>query len=99
MSFVLTIYTEHVYREVFLPELHDSDYPLYLRDSEYVLAGDVLLPMEVVDGKWTFPKQGESQIVSDGTDAKGKPLQSGQVLRIITPHNDTVATPLPECAA
>lgn len=71
---------------------------LYLRASEYVLADDVLLPMEVVDGKWTFLKQGESQIVSDGTDAKGKPLQSGQVLRIITPHNETVATPLPECA-
>ena len=91
MNFVLTIYTERAYREVFLPELDNSDYDLYLRASEYDLGDDVLLPMEVIEGHWRFKKTAGCRIESVGVSFVGKNLSSGQILRVVTPLNESVA--------
>ena len=91
MNFVLTIYTVRAYREVFLPELDNSDYDLYLRASEYDLGDDVLLPMEVIEGHWRFKKTAGCRIESVGVSFVGKNLSSGQILRVVTPLNESVA--------
>ena len=90
MNFILMIYTEQVYREVFLPELDNSDYHLYIRAAEYMLDDDVVLPMEVVDGCWRFKSLPGCRIESAGVDYTEKNLFSGQILHITT----TFGTPL-----
>lgn len=91
MNFVLTIYTEHVYREIFLPELDNADYDLHLRAADFVLGDDVKVPMEVVDGQWSFKPTQECQILCSGSSAVGTPIWSGQILRLITRQSETVA--------
>ena len=91
MNFVLTIYTEHAYREVFLPELDNSDYHLFLRAAEYTLSDDVVLPMEVIDGYWRFKKIPGCRIESSGMDYTNKNLFSSQILHITTKQNESIA--------
>ena len=91
MNFVLTIYTDHVYREIFLPELDNSDYDLLLRASDFILSDDVVLPMEVVEGQWRFKKTAACCIENAGSDYTGKAISSGQILRVITAENETIA--------
>lgn len=91
MNFVLTIYTEHIYREFFLPELDNSDYNVHLRATEFALGDDVFLPMEVIDGEWFFKQTDTSQILCGGNTFVGKAIHSGQILQIITKLNEIVA--------
>ncbi len=91
MNFVLTIYTEHIYREVFLPELDNSDFNLHLRATEFALGDDVLLAMEVIDGKWYFKKSNTCHILDAGVSFAGQAIYPKQVLRVVTALDETVA--------
>ena len=91
MNFVLAIYTEKIYREIFLPELDNSDYHLHMRSADFALRDDVLLSMEVIDGQWCFTDDNICQILCEGSSFIDKKLCSGQILRVITVQNETVA--------
>lgn len=91
MNFVLTIYTEHIYRDVFLPELDNSDYNLYIRADEFGLKDDAVLSMEVIEGKWIFKNNNHCRIQSSGSSFLGKPIYSGQILNVITRMKENLA--------
>ena len=91
MNFVLTIYTEHIYQEIFLPELDNSDFSLHLRAADFALGDDVVLPMEVIDGQWFFKSSDTCRILCAGSSFVGQAIYSGQILRILTSLDETVA--------
>ena len=91
MNFVLTIYTEHIYQEIFLPELDNSDFSLHLRAADFALGDDVVLPMEVIDGQWFFKPSDTCRILCAGSSFVGQAIYSGQILRILTSLDETVA--------
>ncbi|MCD7981720.1 MAG: FHA domain-containing protein [Clostridiales bacterium] len=52
MGYTLQIYTEDVYREIRLPMLDNADYDLCLKSEEFLLRGNIVIQMEVMDGIW-----------------------------------------------
>lgn len=90
MNFVLTIYTERIYHEVFLPELDNADYDLLLRGGEFSLRDDLLLPMEVIEGQWKFKEMDSCRILCEGQNYTGQSLRSGQILHVRTKQGDAM---------
>lgn len=90
MNFVLTIYTEKIYREIFLPELDNSDYNLHIRADQFGLKDDVVLAMEVIDGQWIFKENNRCRIQSSGISALGKTIHPGEILNIVTRMQETL---------
>lgn len=91
MSFVLTIYTEQIYRDVFLPEMDNSDYTLHLRAEEFGLKDDTVLALEVIDGQWYFKKNNSCRIQHSGSSFVGQALHSGLILSVLTGKKETLA--------
>ncbi|MBQ1190215.1 MAG: FHA domain-containing protein [Lachnospiraceae bacterium] len=88
MNFVLTVFTDHVYREFFLPELDNADHDLLLRATENILSEDLHIAMEVIDGQWYFKPMAGSQLLCDTGEAIGRPIRSGQIFRLVTAQGE-----------
>lgn len=91
MNFVLTIYTEKVYKEVFLPELDNADYTLTLYAAEFSLRDDVQIPMEVIDGQWSFKEETACRILCNGENYLERAIYPEQILKMVTPAGEVVA--------
>ena len=52
MAIMLSIYTEHAFREIRLPIQNNSDFTIMLYHNVYGLGKDVALKLEVINDEW-----------------------------------------------
>lgn len=54
MSYILTIYSEKIFKEIILPSIDNTDYSLVLDQNDFLLPNDLTIHMEVVNHEWSF---------------------------------------------
>ena len=91
MNLILSIYTGHIYREVYLPVLNDQNYKLFLPSGEFGLRHDMELAMEVLDGQWSFIPGESYAVIHQKAPFEHQPLKDGQLIYIQTNDAEQIA--------
>ncbi|MBR2100971.1 MAG: DUF853 family protein [Eubacterium sp.] len=52
MSYTLTVYTQNIFKELYLPSVNNADYTLVLEHGDFSLSRDIEIKMEVVNDRW-----------------------------------------------
>lgn len=83
MGYIVMAYAEEGYQEYILPMVYDADYELLLSKKIFGMNQDLLIPMENVDGKWSFVKQKNYRLQThEGEEGSGKILKDGQIFHL-----------------
>ncbi len=84
MAIMLSVYTEHAFREIRLPIQNNSDYEIRLYQNIYGLSKDITLRLEVINDKWEFMEDPEYSVYKGNESYERKPLKDKDVLSIYT---------------
>ena len=95
MGKILAIYTQTVFKEYILPSMNNSDYTLSLDKNLFQLDEDVVLKLEVMEGKWSFLSDRSYRIKKAGVLFENQPLQADDLLSIVV--RDKVSLSLLVC--
>ena len=52
MSYTLTVYTQTIFKELYLPSVNNADYTLVLEHGDFSMPRDIEIKMEVVNDNW-----------------------------------------------
>lgn len=88
MRFIFAIYTNIIYKEIYLPVMDNSDYDFMLYSKEYGLNEDICLHLEVIDNVWKFRRSTHYQILCDGCPYEGMPIANRKILQIQSKKGD-----------
>lgn len=87
---ILLIYNEKICKEILLPNVYDTDWPVELRCNEYDLRSDLTLRLENMGGIWHLRDGRGYEIVSMGaTDDEGS-FREGAVSEIHTAAGEII---------
>ena len=84
MAIMLSIYTEHAFREIRLPIQNNSDFTIMLYHNVYGLSKDVALKLEVINEEWAFVENKDYSVYKANDSYERKPLKDKDVLSIYT---------------
>ena len=80
MNVVLSVYSEHAYKEFVLPPARNVETSLAIRREVFGLPRDLSLALENTDGVWSFMEQEDLALRCGGDDAVGMALENGQYI-------------------
>lgn len=84
MAIMLSVYTEHAFREIRLPIQNNSDYEIKLYQNIYGLSKDITLHLEVINDEWEFVEDSDYSVYKGNDNYERKPLRDKDVLNIYT---------------
>lgn len=88
MNVVLSVYSEHAYKEFVLPAICNTVTTLAVRRDVFGLPEEVDLILENIDGAWSFSPKNHVQLFCEGENAVGKILEDGKYISCsIKRHN------------
>lgn len=87
MGYVLTFYSDNIYQDFLLPVMDNADYTLVLPWKTFDLQEDVLIHMEVVDGRWRFVRGEQYRVFHNGEDAVKKNLKDQELVTLTLSNN------------
>lgn len=79
MNIVLQIYSKNALQEFVLPPVNNTEFNINLESHSFLLSRDVLLRLEIVDGRWHF-LEGTEKLKSRDDEYHGDPLCDGDIL-------------------
>lgn len=80
MSVVLSIYSEHAYKEFALPAVQNVVTTLTIRRDVFGLPREINLYLENTDGEWQFSAENTVDLRCEGKSAVEQPLKDGQYI-------------------
>ena len=88
MNVILSIYSEHAYKEFVLPPVRNAATKLVIRRDVFGLPREVELLLENTDGVWSFSTENTVQLCCEGKNTAGQPLQDGKYVScLLQGHN------------
>lgn len=90
MSIILSIYTQHAYKEFQLPVSNYEDYDLGLSGQLFHLKEDLKLRLEAVKGKWRIRHSHSYAAKKKQGDPYGF-LQKNDIIQIVTYQGDLLS--------
>lgn len=84
MAIMLSVYTEHAFREIRLPMLNNSDYTIMLYKNIYGLNRDLALRLEVINDEWEFVEDPDYSVFKGNDTYERQHLQNKDILKIYT---------------
>lgn len=80
MNVILSVYSEHAYKEFVLPAVQNTTTALSIRRDVFGLPQEVDLILENDDGVWSFSSENTIQLSCEGESVAEKPLQDGKYI-------------------
>ncbi len=84
MAIMLSVYTEHAFREIRLPMLNNSDFTIMLYKNIYGLNKDIALKLEIINDEWEFVEGTDYSVFKGNDNYERCHLQDKDVLKIYT---------------
>lgn len=84
MSYILSIYSRHAFKECLLPAINNADYGISIEKELFGLAEDYEISMEIIDEKWRFSENQQGQLYYTALKQvyKGEDIKHGDVLSL-----------------
>ncbi len=89
-SLLLTTIFENGFQEIYLPNLDNKSYPIEIRPSVSGLLDDIILPLEVWDGKWSMEATKQFDITINEEEVDHTELVPGALLNCAVRGTDVV---------
>lgn len=91
MNVILSIYSEHAYKEFVLPHEQNTLTTLAIRKDIYGLPEDIDLVLENTDGTWSFSPKNHVRLSCEGENAVGQSLQDGKYISCSLKNRNVLA--------
>lgn len=84
MSYILSIYSRHAFKECLLPAINNADYGISIEKELFGLTRDYEISMEIIDKKWKFAEEQQGQLYYTALKQvyKGEDIKHGDVLSL-----------------
>lgn len=89
MSVVVSVYTNSAFRDYLLPAIHNSNYDMILKSGVFALEEDVILKLEIIDGRWRLLESENYRIVGETTERKA--LSDGDIFNVETAVGENIS--------
>ena len=84
MSYILSIYSRHAFKECLLPAINNADYGINIEKELFGLTQEYEIPMEIIDEKWRFAENQQGQFYYTALKQvyKGESIKHGDVFSL-----------------
>ncbi len=89
-NLLITVIFENGFQEIYLPAVDNRNYPLEIRPHVSGLTDDIVLQLEVWDGKWSLNSTRQFNITVDENIVDSSPLEPGTLLNCEVRGTDVV---------
>lgn len=93
MSYVLSIYSRHAFKECLLPAINNADYGISIEKELFGLTQEYEIPMEIIDGKWRFAQNQQGQLYYTALKQvyKGENIKHGDVFSLTVGSQEQIS--------
>ncbi len=89
-SILITTIFENGFQEIYLPAVDNRNFPIEIRPSVTGLTDDIILPLEVWDGKWSMTSTRQFNITVDEKIVEEAKLELGTLLNCEVKNTELV---------
>ncbi len=91
MGKILAVYSQNVFKEYILPSINNSDYSLTLHKELFHLSEDIVLKMEIIEGKWSFLPGASYRITKNQQPYEKQELLGDDLLSVVVKDSLTIS--------
>lgn len=78
MNYILSIYTESAYQELYLPDINNADFPVVLRKNLFCIPEDIILRLDIIDNIWSIYESEQYDLYVEGRRFDKLEIRSGK---------------------